>query len=179
MKLWPLLHQNTSASSSPCPFSLQSSSPKFLASRMSYQLLWHLILPHFHVFSTSWCFTACLDNLSMRLCLSSQAETSLLGWHNEVPSAFTPHTAVQELVSLLGLVLANSSCNPAAVPVHSTVQVGAQLLPASTDHPPPLLLLPYRCIFYICLQQPVFPLPCNSKPFSSLTTTHPPLKRGI
>lgn len=147
MKLGPLLHQNTSSSSSPCPLSLQFSSPKSLASWMSYQLPWHLILPLLHVFSTSWCFTACLDNLSVLPCVSSQAETSPLGWPNEVPSAFSPYTAVRELVSPLGLVLANSGCNPAAVPIHNTVQVGAQLLPASTDHLPPLLVLPYRCIF--------------------------------
>lgn len=84
-------------------------------------------------------------------CASSQAETSLLGWHNQVPSAFTPYTAVQELVSLLGSVLANGSCSPAAAPGHSAELGGAW--PVVTTSPP-LLLLPYCCICHTCLQQP-------------------------
>ena len=96
---------------------------------------------------------------------------SPLGWHDEMPGAFTPYAAVEEPVSSLGLVLANSSRTPAAVPAHSTVQAGAQLLPASTDHLPPLLLLPCCCIFCIRLQQPFSQsllCPVTPRPFPPL-----------
>lgn len=56
--------------------------------------------------STSWCFSACLDNITVFLSVTSQAETSPPGWHNEMPTAFPPYTAVQEPISPLGVVLA-------------------------------------------------------------------------
>lgn len=103
------------------------------------------------MFSTSWCFTACLGNLSVLLCASSQAETSPLGWHNQVPSAFSPYTAVQELVSPLGLALANSSCSPLSQVTVQCCGVPGQWSPPTS---PPLLLLPYRCVSHTRPQQP-------------------------
>lgn len=104
------------------------------------------ILSLFCVLSTSWCFSACLDDVSVLLSVTSQAETAP-GWHNEVPTAFPPYTVVQELVSPLGVVLAPTTQQLS----HGTTQAGAQLLPASTDHLLPLLLLP---LSHILLQQP-------------------------
>lgn len=104
------------------------------------------ILSLFCVLSTSWCFSACLDDVSVLLSVTSQAETAP-GWHNEVPTAFPPYTVVQELVSPLGVVLTPTTQQLS----HGTTQAGAQLLPASTDHLLPLLLLP---LSHILLQQP-------------------------
>lgn len=147
MRQGHLLHQNTSASSTPRPLPLQSSPSTSLASSRSYQFLWHLILPFFCVFSASWCFIGCLDNLCVLLCLFPS--WNVLGGTMECLELLLHRLQCRSLLPRWQRAAATQHW-----PGHSTLQVGTRLLPASTDHLPPLLLLPYCCTPYSHLQQP-------------------------
>lgn len=138
---------------------------------MSYQLLWHLILPLLHVFSASWCFAALLDNHSVLLCVSSQVEL-VPSWvaQRSAWCSYSIHCGAGACLSV-GISVGKLQWRPSSCP--RSQHSAGRCLAAASQRSPPLLLLPHCCIFYTRLQQPFsqpfrqpFLCPVTPSPFS-------------